>query len=88
MQTKTAEVNERKLKTSVYVPDNFLSQTLSTFYQVENSGFDQHLEEGKMKNSITHEDNLEKDIKKAVSDMTLNYQTQLKLKKNLKLKRI
>ena len=49
---------------------------------------DQQVEENKMKNSLNFDDNLERDIKKKVSDMTLNYQTQLNLKKNLKLKRI
>lgn len=34
------------------------------------------------------EENLDFNIKKAVQDMTLNYQTQLNLKKDLKLKRI
>jgi Tfp pilus assembly pilus retraction ATPase PilT len=49
---------------------------------------DQQVEENKMKNSLNFDDNLERDIKKKVSDMTLNYQTQLNLKKDLKLKRI
>ena len=34
---------------------------------------DQQVEENKMKNSLNFDDNLERDIKKKVSDMTLNY---------------
>ena len=87
---KEAEINDRKSKIWVYSPDKFLTSTLNTFYQVEkNSGMvDQQVEENKMKNSLNFDDNLERDIKKKVSDMTLNYQTQLNLKKDLKLKRI
>lgn len=72
---KTAEVNERKKQNWTYSPDKFLTSTLNTFYQVEknSAGINEQVEENKMKNSLNHDDDLERNIKKTVSDMTLNY---------------
>lgn len=48
MHIKTIEINERKIKDKLYAPDNFLTNTLSSFYQVEkNVGNDQQNDENK-----------------------------------------
>lgn len=43
------------------------------------------MDDSKNRNSINHEDLIEKDIKKAVSNMTLNYHTQLNQKHTQRL---